>query len=186
MKKLAVLITTLGVFAVLTLNVSSCATYHRTVVVEKDTKTPKSKGHVSSSGKHFSKGVKFYSQGRYKQAIKHFQKSLAKHPGNWEAQYYLGLSHREIHQFKLSTYRLDLALNQAPKNPKVKSRIHTAFGMTYELAGQPRKASGSYSLALDLNPRNSKARKGFDRVNSKHKHHHDSEHDDSRGHKSRG
>ncbi len=186
MKRIATLVAIFGIFAGLALGVSSCATYHRTVIVEKDTKIPKGKGHVGHQDKHFSRGVKFYSQGKYKKAIKHFQKSLAKHPGNWETQYYLGMSHSEIHQFKLSTYRLELALNQSPRNPRVKSRIYTAFGMTYELAGRPRKASGSYSLALELNPRNSKARKGFDRVNSKHKRHHDSDDDESDGHESRG
>jgi tetratricopeptide (TPR) repeat protein len=181
MKRTAMLFAAIGLCAGILTGVSSCATYHKTVVIEKETKKHKGKGHAGAADRHFSKGVKFYNQGRYKKAIKQFQKSLAKNPGNWEAQYYLGMSHREVHEFKLSTYRLDLALHQAPKNPKVKSRIHTAFGLTYELAGQPRKASGSYSLALELNPRNSKARKGFDRVSAKGERDHGSHGSNSRG-----
>lgn len=147
---------------------SSCTTYHKTVIVKEDTKTPQGKGKVVAAKKHFKNGVRFYKQGKYHKAIKQFQKSLAKYPGNWEAQYYLGLSHREIHDYKLATYRLELALHQSPQNSRVKSRIHTAFGLTYEQAGQPAKAAGSYELALELNARNVRAQKGLKRVRNKH------------------
>ncbi len=148
----------------LSLSVSSCTTYQKTVVVKEVPKVPHNKGLAVAADKHFRNGVRFYGQGRYKKAIKQFQKSLAKHPGNWEAQYYLGISHREIHEYKLATYRLELALHQAPKNPKIKSRIHTAFGLTYEQSGKPRKAAGSYAIALELNARNTKAQKGLNRI----------------------
>ncbi len=168
MKKTITLVTTFALFAGLSLTTSSCATYHRTVIVKEDTKVRHDKGQKVAADRHFKKGIKFYSRGKYIQAIKQFQKSLAQNPGNWEAQYYLGMSHRETHDFKLAKYRLELALHQAPRNRRIKSQIHTAFGLTYERAGQPNKAIGSYELALEFDVRNAKAQKGLRRVKGDH------------------
>ncbi len=168
MNKTTLFLATCALCAGLSLTTSSCATYHRTVIVKEDTKAHKNKGQVVAADRHFKNGVKFYSKGRYKQAIKQFQKSLAKNPGNWEAQYYLGLSHHETHDFKLATYRLELALNQAPKDRRIKSRIYVAFGLNYEHAGQPKKAASSYAVALEFDARNSKAQKGLKRMKKNH------------------
>lgn len=149
---------------------SGCGSYTRVVVKEEPrVKGAKNDGHVVAADRHFHQGMKFFNKGKHKQAIKHFHKAVEKNPRHWEANYYLGLSHREVRDYRVAQHRLQLALDNSPSDKRIKARIHTAFGITWEVIGEKKKAKESFSLALQFDSKNSEAHDGLSRINDNSK-----------------
>ena len=67
----------------------------------------------------------------------------------------------------VARHRLELALENCPKDKSAKARIHAAFGITWEVIGESDKAALSFSLALEFDKDNSEANHGLKRIKDK-------------------
>lgn len=100
----------------------------------------------------YAEGINFFQQGRYKNAIESFKKSIEKFPDNVDIQYNLGLSY-------LRNGNIDEAINQFNKaielNPEV-IEFYLALGECYFKKGEREKALETFSRAMEIQPNNPK------------------------------
>ena len=143
-----------------------CATYERTIVISEESHAEEiTHGQIVAAEKHFNTGMKFYKKGKYKQAVKHFEKAVRKNPHHWRAHYFLGVAHRELRDYRVARHRLNLALKTAPSdNKEFKARVYAALGVTWESIGDPVRAETNYALAIRLDSHNRVAREGLKRM----------------------
>lgn len=151
----------------LALGATSCATYHRTIVVEEAAiPAAKNDGMVMAAERHFHTGVKFYNKGQYKKAAKHFKKSINKNPRNWDARYHLGICQRQLHHYSKATNQLKLALKFSPAKSTIRSYIHVELGLSWEGRGDYSRAADNYALAIEHDSRNDRAKRGSVRAHA--------------------
>jgi len=137
----------------------------RVIVVESQSEpAPKSHGQVVASDNHFDAGVKFYNRRQYKQAIKHFDKAIAKNPRNWEAHWYLGMCKRELGMTHAALSHFRYAQRDCPDDRNSRVRIYVAIGVTWELLGEYDDAAASFVAALELDSHCSEASECLARV----------------------
>lgn len=158
-----------AVLIIVMIFVTGCAT--KTVVIKshpadeapqtvQDTK-------VVVSDNHLEQGKHLYFKGKFKQATKHFIRSIANNRRNWEAYYYLGLTQQKTKHFDRSIGSFNNSLKYAPEEPQVRAKIFYALGLSWEEEGYLEKANEKYKKALKINPGYLQAKVAADRVRTK-------------------
>lgn len=163
MKKLCVILMAVLIFII------GCQT--KTVViktrpVETEQGTIK-KGQKISSDNHFNQGKKFYTVGKYKQASKHFIRSISKNKNNWESHYYLGLTLQKQGRFDQAIGSFNYARKCAPKDNIIHASLSYSLGLCWENEGYFARAGELYVKAAKLNPKHDKAKAGIGRTKIK-------------------
>lgn len=98
--------------------------------------TASNQGQAIASENNFDNGVKQYEMGHYRQAIHQFEKAIEKDPSNYQAYYYLGMSHGAEGSYNTGLGFLDKALDLVPVGNTWMNRIQTAIqNMTQEQEG---------------------------------------------------
>jgi tetratricopeptide (TPR) repeat protein len=74
-----------------------------------------------------SSGDYRFNKGDFEGAASEFGEIAARNPGDWEAQYKLGLSQMELKQYSAARRALEIAYSQRPKDPKVAEALAEAM-----------------------------------------------------------
>ncbi len=95
---------------------------------------------------NLEKGISFFKQKKYKEAVKQLKRAARAETQNAEAWNYLGLSflNRKRHKDSVKAFRTAVELD--PQN----SSLHSNLAYAYLLTSQPRKAKMSSSKAIEL------------------------------------
>lgn len=123
------------------------------VVVEQPGPRPAAKnpGQVLASERHLENGKKFLRRGHTRKAIREFQKAIEADPRNWEAQYYLGIAYRDLHEYDhcLDYFHSAIRLHD---EPEWVARVRVDIGFVWEMRGNRNRALEEYNLALKVRP----------------------------------
>jgi tetratricopeptide (TPR) repeat protein len=100
-----------------------------------------------------SKGIEFFKQGKYDDAIEYFEKVIEKFPSSTAAYYNLGISYLRKGDVDQAITSLEKAVESNPEAIEA----YFALGECYFNKGESEKAMQSFSRALELQPDNPKA-----------------------------
>jgi TolA-binding protein len=115
------------------------------------------------SEEHFDHGYRMYEHGRYHQATRAFERSLAEHPGNFHAAYLAGMSYlmRSRYADARRTFLLAVELGA---DRVTASNAYCGIAYSYEATRQPRMAHHQYHLACKSFRANAYAQTGATRT----------------------
>jgi tetratricopeptide (TPR) repeat protein len=122
---------------------------------------------VIVSNNHLEQGKKLYYKGKYKQAIKHFVRSIANNRENWEAYYYHGLAQQKLNRYDRSIGSFNYSVRYAPPDRVIIAKINLALGESWEEEGYLDLATEKYTQAVRLNPKLDSAKVGLERIKIK-------------------
>lgn len=113
---------------------------------------------------HLSDGVASFRAGESEVARECLLKSTSLVPSDWMARYYLGLVEMSLVMLPEAECSLHLALTNAPKENRTRSRIYVALGQLAEMTGRTGQAQLDFQMALNLWPKSAAARLELDRL----------------------
>lgn len=111
-----------------------------------------------------AKGVDFFSQGNYDEAIKYFEKVIEKFPSSIEGYYNIGVCYLRIGEVDKAVASLEKAVELNPE--AIES--YFALGECYFTKGETEKAINTFTRAAELQPDNPKAHYNLGIVFYKH------------------
>jgi len=111
----------------------------------------------------YSRGLLHQSQQQHQLAIEDFTAANGLTPQRAEPLLARAVSYLALDKIKEAAADLDEAAQADPQN----GQIWTTRGLAYERLGDKAKATGSYSRAISLRPKDEAARNGFARVGGK-------------------
>ena len=100
-----------------------------------------------------SEGIEYLTEGNYPEALNYFQRSLEQDQNLPECNYYKGLTHQLLSQFKISIESFDIELGLNPSH--VNSLI--AKGTSLCILSNKEEGILEYNKALELDPNNIQA-----------------------------
>jgi len=146
---------------------SGCSTgikVYKSPPTEKAVNVKQAEKKQAKANKSFDKGMSFYAQGKYHQAIKMLTKSISANPDNWKAYYYLGLCQQKTKRYDRSLVTFNNSLKYGPADKLIIAEINYLLGISWEKTGYADKARSKYSYALRLNPDLTEARLALKRI----------------------
>ncbi|HDS29849.1 MAG TPA: tetratricopeptide repeat protein, partial [Firmicutes bacterium] len=100
-----------------------------------------------------ARGDNRYRDGKYEEAITHYNRAVEKDPANWELNYNLGTSYYRIGDWEKAVQTLTLAKNLAEKWGAPKSeigKIYHNLGLSYLQLGDCENAIPALGNAVEL------------------------------------
>jgi len=122
---------------------------------------------VAASNEHIRDGLILYRQHKYAPARQQFRLAITADSSNWQGYYFLGLTAVPGDQFELALAQFQRALDFAPSDPRVRSKIYLAMAETHELMSDYGRAELNYRTALNLYPESAEAKRALDRLASR-------------------
>ncbi|HUX98522.1 MAG TPA: tetratricopeptide repeat protein [Candidatus Deferrimicrobium sp.] len=110
------------------------------------------KNKENESKKFINNGKKYLNQGRVKEAISEFEKSLDNSP-NYEAFFNLGSCYMMLGNYQKTIYYYELALEFSPVNSK--ALTYSSLGLAYSQINEKEKALEYCKKAVEIDPSSS-------------------------------
>ena len=98
---------------------------------------------------HASAGFIYYSYGKYKKAIEHFEKALNLNRNEFDQYYRLGMSYRSIYNYKKTVLYLEEALKRDPNHYDTNLQLGIIYGFSTGFANW-RKTKTDYKRSVEL------------------------------------
>lgn len=116
---------------------------------------------------HTEQGKRMYFKGKYKQAVKHLSRAIAKNQDQWEAHFYLGLCQQKIKRYDRSIGSFNNSLKYCPPDREIIAQLNFYLGKSWEEEGYLAKARDKYILVLKVSPQYAPAKVGLNRIETK-------------------
>src|SRR5439155_212444 len=87
-----------------------------------------------------------FNKGDYAGAADEYSEIVARYPGDWEAQYKLGLSQLELKNYSAGRRALEIAYTQRPRDPKVAQALAEAMFRQGHAAGTVTVVSDKFAM----------------------------------------
>lgn len=158
--------------------VSGCTSGRIVIVGESETPANPDQGRAIAAQRHVDLGKKFLKNKKYHKAEAEFLAAIELDDGNYEANYYLGLTYYRWKKYHSCIEPFQVAIQLNSRDPEWVCQIRVYLGSAFESERDYERAEREFYLAIQLDPDNDEARHSWERVKYKDKKHYKHDDDD--------